>query len=177
VEVRWEEVDEEVGLVGVELAADGTRWVGGGRYEVGGGTASPLIVTTDPPEPRSSVGTPPCSETGSNSEPIERCRLPLLETPLEDWTESLLRHFPASRPVLPRACPSSFPGMLEFAWFQDSLLWMDVSLPSAFRRSSIVPAVWYLRVSGPPALPWPLLFLPSSPTTASTSAGSEMTVI
>ena len=110
------------------------------------------------------------SETGSNSEPMERWRLPLLETPLEDCTESLLKHFPASRPVFPRACvekktftfqsylpptwPSSLPGILEFAWFQDNLLWMDVSLPSAFRRSSMVPAVWYLRVSaGRSALP------------------------
>ena len=54
-EGRWEDEDEdkEEGLVEVEVADEGTRWVAGG-------TASPLIVTTDPPDPRSSVGPPPC---------------------------------------------------------------------------------------------------------------------
>ena len=46
--------EEEEGFDEVEVAADGTRWV------AGRGTASPLIVTTDPAAPRSSVGPPPC---------------------------------------------------------------------------------------------------------------------
>ena len=50
-EVRCE---EEEGFDEVEVAADGTRWV------AGRGTARPLIVTTDPAAPRSSVGPPPC---------------------------------------------------------------------------------------------------------------------
>ena len=45
-------MEEEGELVEFEVADEGTRWVGGG-------TASPLIVTTDPPAPRSSVGAPP----------------------------------------------------------------------------------------------------------------------
>ena len=53
VEGRWEDGDEEGGLVEVEMADEGTRWAAGG-------TASPLIVTTDPPAPRNSVGPPPC---------------------------------------------------------------------------------------------------------------------
>ena len=52
-EGRWEDGNEEGGLVEVEMADEGTRWAAGG-------TASPLIVTTDPPAPRSSVGPPPC---------------------------------------------------------------------------------------------------------------------
>ena len=46
--------EEEEGFDEVEVAADGTRWV------AGRGTARPLIVTTDPAAPRSSVGPPPC---------------------------------------------------------------------------------------------------------------------
>ena len=51
--MRWEDGDEEGRLVEVEMADEGTRWAAGG-------TASPLIVTTDPAAPRSSVGPPPC---------------------------------------------------------------------------------------------------------------------
>ena len=59
-EVRWEDEDEkeeEGWLVEVEVEVvdeEGTIWV------ALWGTASPLIVTTDPPDPRSSVGPPPC---------------------------------------------------------------------------------------------------------------------
>ena len=121
------------------------------------GTARPPMVT---------MAAAP-SVTGSNSDPMERWRLPLLETPLELCTESVLRHLP----VRPRPPPSSLPGMLELAWFQDSLLWMLLSLPSTFLRSSMVPAVWYRLVSGP-ALPGPRF-----PLASSSATGSEITVI
>ena len=137
-------------------AGEGARWAGGG-------TARPPMVTTEAAP----------SETGSNSEPMERWRLPLLLTPLLDCTLSLLRHFPslAGRP----ARPSSLPGMPGVAWFHDSRLWMDASLPSAtFLRSSIVPAVWYLLVSGRSPRPAPRR-RPSS--AAGSAAGSEITVI
>ena len=49
---------------------------------------------------------------GSNSLPIERWRLPVEETPLDDWTESVLRHLDCF--VLR---PSSLPGMVG-VWFQ-----------------------------------------------------------
>ena len=49
---------------------------------------------------------------GSNSLPMERWRLPVEETPLEDWTESVLRHLDC---LVLR--PSSLPGMVG-VWFQ-----------------------------------------------------------
>ena len=56
-------MEEEGELVEFEVADEGTRWVGGG-------TASPLIVTTDPPAPRSSVGAPPFKLTKLNHKKI-----------------------------------------------------------------------------------------------------------
>ena len=57
---------------------------------------------------------------GSASLPMERWRLPVEETPLEDWTESVLRHW--DWPVFR---PSSLPGMVAPGpvwWFQLSRL-------------------------------------------------------
>ena len=146
------------------------------------------------------------SETGSNSEPMERWRLPLLETPLEDCTESLLKHFPASRPVFPRAWPWKKLSLFKVIFLLPGRAHCQVylSLPGSKTTSCgwmcPCPRLFEGPRWSPPcgtsecqradqpclkknnnnkkksALPWPLLFLPSSPI-ASTSAGSEITVI
>ena len=63
----------------------------GGVAEGGAGAGTPMVTTPG-------GGTPgPCTPgapvtRGSNSEPMLRWRLPVEDTPLEDWTESVERH-------------------------------------------------------------------------------------
>ena len=79
----------------------------GGVLAGGAGAPGTPIVTTDW-----------VSRLGSNSLPIERWRLPVEETPLLDWTESVLRHLDCLD-----LRPSSLPGIVApGVWFQLSRL-------------------------------------------------------
>ena len=55
--------------------------------EGGAGAGTPMVTTL------AGVTPAPPVTTGSNSEPMLRWRLPVEDTPLEDWTESVERHF------------------------------------------------------------------------------------
>ena len=81
------------------------------------GSGEPHTVTTLAGPGQAGAGEAPGPPPGSHSLPMERCRLPLLETPLLDWTESVLRHLD----FLVFRWARSFPGMVG-CWFQLSRL-------------------------------------------------------
>ena len=89
------------------LPRGGTGGVAEGVAEGGAGAPGTPMVTTDW-----------VSRLGSNSLPMERWRLPVEDTPLLDWTESVLRHLDCFVFRL-----SSLPGMVApGVWFQLSRL-------------------------------------------------------
>ena len=83
----------------------------GGVAEGGAGAGTPMVTTL------AGVTPGPPVTTGSNSEPMLRWRLPVDDTPLEDWTESVERHLD----VLV-FCWRSLPGIVPGCWFQLSRL-------------------------------------------------------
>ena len=84
--------------------------------EGGAGAGTPIVTTLAGVTPAPGAPCPPVT-TGSNSEPMLRWRLPVDDTPLEDWTESVERHLDVFV-----FCWRSLPGIVPGCWFQLSRL-------------------------------------------------------